>query len=135
MPKITALKDGGFIIAWTAGDGAESDGSPELDIFLQRFDSDGNSVGDRVHLDKPGDQGLFDMSIATLADGRVILTYGSETGDATNVTTLNYRFLDPRDANILGTNAADNVVSREDGATISGSTATTSSPAGQPSMC
>ena len=75
VPKITALKDGGFIIAWTAGDGTESDGSPELDIFLQRFDSDGNSVGDRVHLNQPGDQGFFDMSIATLADGRVILTY------------------------------------------------------------
>ena len=34
---------------------------------------------------------LGSLSIATLADGRVILTYGSETGNATNITTLNYQ--------------------------------------------
>jgi len=39
------------------------------------------------------------LSIATIRDGlslfheRVILAYRSETGDATNITTLNYRFV------------------------------------------
>ena len=96
LPKITALNDPGFIIAWTGIVGTESDGSPDLEVFLQRFDEDGNTIGTRVQIDKPGDQGLFGMSIATLDDGRVILAYESETGDSANITTLNYRiFLVP----------------------------------------
>ncbi|MBX9459556.1 MAG: hypothetical protein KL863_27950 [Rhizobium sp.] len=120
IPKITALNDGGFMVAWSDIDGVESDGSPELDIYLQRFDSGGTAVGDIVHLDKPGDQGLFDMNITTLADGRVLLAFSSETGDATNLTTLNYQMFDPRENQIDGTSGNDNYVSREDGATIKG---------------
>ena len=119
-PKLTALDDGGFIVAWTQIDGTESDGSPELDVFLQRFDGLGNAIGDRVHFNEPGDQGLFDLSIATLADGRVIVAYGSETGDATNVTTLNYQMVDPREHDIFGTTGNDNIVGREDNCSIYG---------------
>jgi hypothetical protein len=36
-PKVTALKDSSFIVAWTAGVGTESDGSSNEDIFLRRF--------------------------------------------------------------------------------------------------
>jgi len=96
LPKITALNDGGFLLAWTATSGVEQDGSPNLDLFLQRYRFKSNvlhPVGAQVHFTKPGDQGLFDLSIATLPDGRVILAYASETGDATNITTLNYRFV------------------------------------------
>ena len=120
VPKITALNDGGFIVAWSDIDGTETDGSPELDIYLQRFDVGGGAIGDIVHLDKAGDQGLFDMNIETLADGRVVLVYSSETGDSTNLTTLNYQIFDPRESLIDGTNENDNFVSREDGATIKG---------------
>lgn len=120
LPKITPLNDGGYIIAWTAISGTESDGSPDLDIFLRRLNVSDQTVGTTVHLDQPGDQGLFGMSIVTLDDGRVILAYGSETGDATNITTLNYRILDPREPTILGTNGNDNIVGREDASLISG---------------
>ncbi len=115
LPKITALNDGGFIVAWTTVGGTESDGSPDLDIVLQRFDASGNAIGSLVHFDDPGDQGLFGMSITTLHDGRVVIAYGSETGDSTNVTTLNYRIVDPRDSTIYGSISADeNIVARED---------------------
>jgi hypothetical protein len=96
LPKVTALNDGGFLLAWTAGSGFEKDGSPNEDIFLQRYGFEGNvlvPIGSQVHLARPGDQGLFDLSIATLPQGRVVLAYGNETGDATNITTLNYRFV------------------------------------------
>ena len=103
-PKVTALNDNaaGFIIAWTAASGVESDGSPNEDIFLQRYGFENNvlqTFGAQVHLTEPGDQGLFNLSIATLRGGislldeHVVLAYGSETGDATNITTLNYRFV------------------------------------------
>ena len=126
VPKVTALNDGGFIVAWTGNDGVERDGSPELDLFLQRFDRSGNAVGAKVHFNDLGDQGLFNLSIATLDDGRVILTYGSETGDATNVTTLNYRIVDPRSDTLVGTEGNDNIVGREDGPRSLASAATTS---------
>jgi len=122
IPKITALNDGGFIVAWSDIDGTETDGTPELDIYLQRFDSGGGAVGDIIHLDKAGDQGLFDMNITTLADGRVLLAYNSETGDSTNLTTLNYLMFDPRENKIDATTGDDNFVSREDGAIIKGYT-------------
>ncbi|HMR54527.1 MAG TPA: calcium-binding protein [Amaricoccus sp.] len=120
LPKMTALNDGGFMVAWTRSDGTEGDGSPELDVFAQRFDRNGNPIGNQIHIDKPGDQGLGSLDIATLADGRVIVTYGSETGDSTNITTLKYQIFDPRDPNITATNGDDNYLSRMDGATISG---------------
>jgi Ca2+-binding RTX toxin-like protein len=120
LPKITPLNDNGFMVAWTEINGTESDGSPELDIFLQRYDVSGNVVGSTIHLDKLGDQGLAGLDIATLADGRVVLSYQSETGNATNLTTLNYQIFDPRDNIINATNGDDNFVSREDGASIFG---------------
>lgn len=120
VPKIAALKDGGFMIAWTDFNGNESDGSPDLDIFVQRFSQDGVKVGSRIHLDKPGDQGLADMNIDTLADGRVVLTYSSETGDATNLTTLNYQIFDPREYKIFGTTGDDNYVAGIAGSAILG---------------
>jgi len=120
LPKMTALNDGGFMMAWTGRDGTESDGSTELDIYAQRFDRNGNAVGNQIHIDKPGDQGFGNFDITTLEDGRVIMTYGSETGDSTNVNNLKYQIFDPRDANIVATNGNDNYVSRIDGATILG---------------
>jgi len=80
-------------------------------------------------LAQPGDQGLFSMSLATLADGRVVLSYSSETGDATNVTTLDYRIIDPRDSTISGTAQNDTILGRADASHVSASTATTSSRA------
>ncbi len=120
VPKIAPLKnDGGFIIAWTAIVGRETDGSPDLDVLMQRFDAAGTPIGTQVDIHEPGDQGLLNMDIATLADGRVILAYNGETGDSTNITTLNYRIVDPRDSNIFGTNGDDNIVGREDASVIS----------------
>lgn len=87
---------------------------------MQRFDASGTAIGAQVDIREPGDQGLFNLDIATLADGRVLLTYQSETGDSTNVTTLNYRIVDPRDSNIFGSNGNDNIVGREDASSISG---------------
>jgi hypothetical protein len=104
LPKVTAFRDGTFLIAWTATVGTEADGSPDLDVFLRRFgifpQSPGSSTliiadtGQLVHFAEPGDQGLFAMSMTTLTDGRVVLAYASETGNATNLNELVYRFLE-----------------------------------------
>ena len=117
---MAALNDGGFIVEWGQSFGQESDGSADFDLVLQRFDKDGNAVGDQVIIDNPGDQGPFGVSLATLQDGRVIVTFNNETGDATNLTTLDYVILDPRNQTINGTGADDVIVGRQDASTING---------------
>jgi hypothetical protein len=118
-PKITPLNDGGFVIAYSKAVGQETDGSGNFDIFLQRYNEDGTAVGPPAHIDKPGDQ-VFGLNIATLADGRVVVTYVGETGDSTNVTTLDYQIFDPRENTIDGTLGNDNIVGRLDASTING---------------
>jgi Ca2+-binding RTX toxin-like protein len=116
--KVTALTDGGFIIAWDMSVGQEEDDSPDLGLVLQRFGPDGFPVGENLHIDHPGDQVL--QSIATLDDGRVIVTFQDETGDSTNLFTLDYQVVDPRGDTILGGNGPDNIVGREEATLISG---------------
>jgi Ca2+-binding RTX toxin-like protein len=120
VPHVAALNDGGFIVEWGQAFGQESDGSADFDLVLQRFDKDGNAVGNQVIIDNPGDQGPFGVSLATLQDGRVIVTFNNETGDATNLTTLDYVILDPRNQTINGTGADDTIVGRQDTSTING---------------
>jgi hypothetical protein len=117
------------LVAWTAGSGVEADGSPNEDIFVRRLgfipESPGSStqimatIGSLIHL-TPGDQGLFQMSMTMLADGRVLLAYASETGDATNVNNLVYRILDPCDPLINGTAGNDVITATSNDSTVNG---------------
>ena len=116
--QVVGLNDGGFIVAWRDLNGREGDGTIEQEIFLQRFNSFGQPVGGRLEIDKPGDQILTNMAL--LDDGRVILTYQSETGDSTDEATLNYQIIDPRDEFILGGEGDDNIVGREDRSFLDG---------------
>ena len=120
LPHVAPLLDGGFLIEWGQSFGKETDGSPDFDIVVQRFDLNGNAVGNKVFIGGPGDQGTFDTSLATLADGRVVLAYSSETGNSTNQTTLDYVILDPRDPQITGTTHDDTIIGRLDASTING---------------
>lgn len=110
IPVVTGLNDGGFIIGWANFAGIESDGSREGQIVLQRFDADGGIVGNQLRLGNRGDQFLSDL--ATLSDGRVVVSYDTETGAATNVTQAAFQIIDPRDAFIEGDNENNNIVGR-----------------------
>ncbi len=120
LPHVAPLNDGGFIVEWGQAFGKEQDGSPDFDIVLQRFDINGNPVGDKVFIANPGDQGPFNVSLTTLADGRVAVVFDNETGNSTNTTTLDTVILDPRDSIIEGTSRDDVITSRREGATING---------------
>jgi Ca2+-binding RTX toxin-like protein len=50
----------------------------------------------------------------------VIVTFDNETGDSTNLTTLDYVILDPRNKTINGTGEDDTIVGRQDASTING---------------
>ncbi len=76
-PDVTALMDGGFLVTWQSGaPGAR-------DILAQRFDSDGNKVGEEflVHMSNTvGDQ--FDSAAAGLTDGDLVITWSDDGGQA-----------------------------------------------------
>ncbi len=75
--EITALKDGGFMVAWTDGSG-DGKGSS---IMAQRFDADGVRLGEAqvVNSTTKGDQA--DPALTTLKNGKVVVTWDSEFGD------------------------------------------------------
>ncbi|MET1111879.1 MAG: cadherin domain-containing protein [Allosphingosinicella sp.] len=73
QPVVTALPDGGFLIAWMTMDTSQ-DGSG-FALKAQAFDSSGARQGTEmlVNTQVSGDQSVAD--IATLSDGRVIVTW------------------------------------------------------------
>lgn len=118
LPKLTALDDGGYLMGWSDYGGVEGDLSPDGDIWIQRFDANGNIVGRKLTIANPGDQTLQDME--TLSDGRVVITFSNETGDSTDAFTLNYQILDPRESVIDGSNEAETIIGRIDDSQLFG---------------
>lgn len=118
LPVIRGLPDGGFVMAWSSYEGFEADGSIDGDVALQRFDASGNRVGAAYRIDQPGDQTLSDISLTV--DGRIIVTYQSETGDSTDVHYDAFVILDPREASISGSDGDDVIVGRLDASVING---------------
>ena len=79
QPVVTALPDGGFMIAWTTTDSAQ-DGSGYA-LKAQLFNSAGARIGTEflVNTQANGNQSVAD--IATLSDGRVIVTWTDTYAD------------------------------------------------------
>ncbi len=83
-PEISALKDGGFIIAWadSKGDGKGSG------IEAQRFDEDGVKLGHVIDVNSTtrGDQ--VAPALTTLKNGHVMVTWESDYGDGSNSSVM-----------------------------------------------
>lgn len=118
VPRIAHLADGGYVLAWTEYDGTEADDSPETNVVLQRFDALGRVTGEPLVIGGAGDDVLSD--IETLKDGRVVVTYMSETGDATDVSNLRYQIIETRGAVIEGSAVADVMVASMSDSTLYG---------------
>jgi hypothetical protein len=88
-PAIAALKDGGFIITWEsrAQDGGTSS---TYGIFGQRYDDDGNTVGDEFQVNTTFDGNQIDSSLAVLEDGDFVVTWSSD--DTSNFGIFGQRF-------------------------------------------
>lgn len=78
-PTVTALADGGFVVVWNTLDSLQ-DGSASA-LKGQYFDATGQKVGGEFLVNSLTSGGQFLPSIATLADGSVLVTWTSETGD------------------------------------------------------
>ena len=93
---VTGTPDGGFVVAWTNYSSSQ-DGS-SLAIKAQAFDAAGAKVGAEMLVNTLTSGAQFLPDIATLADGRVIVTWASTTGDISGYSVR---------AQILGTQPAD----------------------------
>jgi hypothetical protein len=79
-PTVTALNDGGYVIAWASGDNQGTDKESGL-IRATQFDADGNVVGTadfEVNSTAAGSQTIPD--VAALDDGGYVVTWAS-SGD------------------------------------------------------
>ncbi|MBL96165.1 MAG: hypothetical protein CMF70_12780, partial [Magnetovibrio sp.] len=77
-PSITGLADGGYVVAWRDQSG-HSGGSGE-DVRAQRYDSDGQTVGDEVRVNSHTGNSQYEPSIAGLADGGYVITWRDNSG-------------------------------------------------------
>jgi len=90
LPVVTALDDGGFIVAWQSN--SDQDGSG-YGIYTQRYDASGAAVGGEtlVNSTTAGNQQL--PSIASLNDGGYVVAWQSDSnqdGWATGIYTQRY---------------------------------------------
>src|SRR5690606_27940930 len=84
---VTALDDGGFVVAFES---YSDDGEA---LLLQTFDASGAKVGGEVTVTNALSEEEV-RSIATLADGRVVVTFGQD--DDNEVSSIFARIFDPR---------------------------------------
>ncbi|MCK0071242.1 hypothetical protein MF542_17485, partial [Kordiimonas sp. 5E331] len=73
---IATLPDGTFVVFWE-----QSDAGSGVNIYGQRYDADGNSIGDSftAHTDATGTQSFLDADVNVAGD--VVVSYQSDTGD------------------------------------------------------
>jgi Ca2+-binding RTX toxin-like protein len=84
QPKVVALADGGFLIAWTtntrsgAGEG----------VMAQRYNANGSRVGSEFHLDVGAD--LSSVDLAARDDGGFVATWVAKDGSGTGIVSKVY---------------------------------------------
>ena len=77
VPVVTALLDGGYVIAWqsTAEDGSGNG------IYAQQYDADGNVVGGETHVSNETADDQSRPVVASLSDGGYVVTWMSHGQD------------------------------------------------------
>ena len=85
-PGITALNDGGYLVAWVDYEADAGKG----DIYAQRFNATGSKLGSEflVNTHTNGNQTINDSSLITLSNGNVVVTWrdsDAQDGDGNGV--------------------------------------------------
>ncbi len=101
---VTQLADGGFLAVWTNDDTNSVKG--------QRFNSAGTKIG--VEFTAASLNDVSQPDLALMSDGRVVLSVTNDSAGNKDIYTV---ILDPREV-VNGTNNAETLHSRKDGATI-----------------
>ena len=91
-PDITYLEDGGYVVVWEEVNGASYNGAEynndtesiqwatreNHDIYSQRFDKDGESLGDAIQVNTFTTRDQHDANVTSLSNGRYLVTWTSD---------------------------------------------------------
>lgn len=88
-PSVTELPDGGFIVAWWGEDDQDGD---FRGVFAQRFDANGNPVDVEFQVNTYTDDIQDTVSIDTLADGTIVMTWSSRFQDGSDRGIFSQKF-------------------------------------------
>lgn len=75
-PVLASLSDGGFVVTWSKGvwgSGASTD------VYMQRYDSDGERIGEQTRVNTWTHGGQYVYSISGSSDGEFVVSYRSPT--------------------------------------------------------
>ncbi len=116
VSQTTQLADGGFVVTWSSEEGFANpndllDTSQSLfNIYGQRFDADGNRIGQEFLVNSTTDSDQRISSVSTLADGRIVVTWMSAGQDGDGFGIFGQVF-DISDYNAInGTAGADTLI-------------------------
>ena len=110
--SVTALKDGGFVVVWEDDALHQARG--------QRFNAAGTKIGTEFVLNTNATLNgtpFEPTSVTLLNDGRIAFAVNNATSGEVDVLTSIW---DPRTSPIMGTNASENLTSRQNGASVFG---------------
>jgi hypothetical protein len=84
LPHVTALADGGFVVAW---DSYVNDprGFSISDIFFQRYDGAGHAQGGSVQANVESGGGRYDAAVTTLSDGSFLVAWQGSDDDGNGI--------------------------------------------------
>ncbi len=89
---ITVLADGGYIVPFLATSDVNSTDGDGYGVFFQRYDVDGNKVGE-PHLANTTTEGnQFEADVAALKDGGYVLSWQSSVGDSSGTGIFMQRY-------------------------------------------
>jgi Ca2+-binding RTX toxin-like protein len=94
-PKLVALADGGFALAWTANTGALSDGSGRA-VFVQVFDALGQAAGGPMLANNQTVGEQFDPTITALGAGGFIVGWTDSAGAGADDDQVKARIFTPQ---------------------------------------
>ena len=87
-PSVAALSDGGFVVTWTS---REHNGAGSS-VYGQRYDQEGNSVGDEFPVNTYTDSLQSSPSVAALSDGGFVVTWQSSGQDGSSYGVYGQRY-------------------------------------------
>ena len=77
VQRVAALKDGGFVVAWTS-EGQDGSG---WGVYAQRYDSQSIATGNEFKVNTITTNSQVDPSISALADGGFVIAWSDDTKD------------------------------------------------------
>lgn len=119
---VEALPDGGWAIAWLSiTPGSDPYGGRVGNIYVQRYDADGNAVGDEILVGTASEGSFSNLStrLAALPDGSLVVTWGQYGTDGSGYGV--YALTIDAPANVInGTEGDDTLVGTSNEDVING---------------